>query len=262
MKRKIIYTIIAIFIWCLIWHIAAIIIDNDIFLPSPADTLLSLADLIRTPDFFRSILVTLKGIALGFLIGFALAVILAVVASFNPLVESIISLPIKIIKCVPVASIVILALLWFSSARLSIFISAIMVLPVIYTNLLTAIEGTDLNMLEMARVFKLTPYKKFLYIYLPSVIPQLTAGVSIAAGLAWKSGIAAEIIGLIKGSIGNSLYISKMYLETGKMFAWTATIIIISVIFEKLLVCIVRLIGKSVGAYPYETTYINQKSNN
>ena len=69
MKRKIIYTIIAIFIWCLIWHIAAIIIDNDIFLPSPADTLLSLADLIRTPDFFRSILVTLKGIALGFLIG-------------------------------------------------------------------------------------------------------------------------------------------------------------------------------------------------
>ena len=262
MKKKIFYTIIAKFIWCFIWQKAAMIIDNEIFLPSPADTFNALIELARTPDFFLSILTTLKGIAAGFLIGFVLAVILAVVASLHPFAEAIISLPVKIIKCIPVASIVILALLWFTSARLSIFISAIMVLPVIYTNLLSAISETDIKLLQMAKVFTLTPLKKFTYIYLPTVIPGLTAGVSVAAGLAWKSGIAAEIIGLIKGSIGNSLYISKMYLETGKMFAWTATIIIISIIFEKLLVLIIKSIGKSVGATSYEISNSNKKSNN
>ena len=117
-------------------------------------------------------------------------------------------------------------------------------------------------MLEMAKVFRLSTIKKFKYIYLPSVIPSMTAAVSVAAGLAWKSGIAAEIIGLIKGSIGNNLYISKMYLETGQMFAWTATIIIVSLSFEKLLVMIIKLIGKSVGAEAYDTTNTNKKSHN
>ena len=262
MKKKILYTFISIVIWCLVWHIAALIIDNRIFLPSPADTFLSLIKLVKTPDFFKSIFFTLKGIAIGFLIGFISAVALATIASLHPFAETIISMPIKVIKCVPVASIVILALLWFASDRLSIFISAIMVLPIIYTNLLSAIGETDKKMLEMAKVFRLSTIKKFKYIYLPSVIPSMTAAVSVAAGLAWKSGIAAEIIGLIKGSIGNNLYISKMYLETGQMFAWTATIIIVSLSFEKLLVMIIKLIGKSVGAEAYDTTNTNKKSHN
>ncbi len=115
-----------------------------------------------------------------------------------------------------------------------------MVLPVIYTNVLQGIDGADPKLLEMASVFRMPFFRKVRYIYIPSVLPALVSAASVSLGFCWKSGIAAEVIGLPTGSIGEKLYEAKLYLMTGELFAWTAVIVLVSVVFEKLVMLLIR----------------------
>lgn len=244
---KRVFTITSIVLWLVIWFVAARLVGREIFLPGPESVIIALGEMLRSADFYLSILVSLSGIATGFLIGLAVGVLLSVAAFKCSFLENFIGVPIKVIKSVPVASFVILALLWLSSDKLSVLISAMMVMPIIYTNTLSGLRSTDVKMLEFAKVFRLSTSRKIRYIYIPSLISPLISAASVAIGFAWKSGIAAEIIGLIKGSIGNELYKAKLYLETPKMFAWTVTIIIVSVLCEKIIVFLLSLICRALG---------------
>ena len=140
------------------------------------------------------------------------------------------------VKAVPVASFVILILMWVSSKNLSIIISFLIVLPVIYTNIKDGISSCDKQLLEMAQVFRISPMRKIRYIYISQIMPFFRAACSISLGLCWKSGVAAEVIGIPKNSIGENLYNAKIYLDTPDLFAWTVVIILISLIFEKLFI--------------------------
>lgn len=233
--KKILYITISITAWITIWYLSALLINKPVFVPGPFDTFKALYKLIQTKDFYKSICFSLFGITKGFFIGLLLGIILAIIASISEFLSIFTDIPVKVIKAVPVASFVVIALLWVNSSALSTLISALMVMPVIYTDLKAAIAGTDAKKLEMARVFRLSPLKKAVYIYLPDVFPSIVSASVIASGFAWKSGVAAEIIGLIRNSIGNMIYQSKIYLETAELFAWTITLIVISVLFEKLI---------------------------
>lgn len=247
MKPRKLYTAISIAIWLLIWFIAALIIDKDIFLPAPNQVFKALGELISSKDFYISVLTTLRGIFFGFIIGLLLGIIFAVLSYVNKFINAFIGVFIKGIKAVPVASFVILALLWVSSNGLSILISSLIVMPVIYSNVLSGLIETDSKMLEFAKVFRLSPIKKIRYIYMPATMAPLISGCRVAIGYAWKSGVAAEIIGLIRFSIGNELYKAKLYLDTPKLFAWTITIIIMSFICEKIIIGILTLLRKFIG---------------
>ena len=149
------------------------------------------------------------------------------------------------IKAVPVASFIILALVWLNSQSLSLFISALMVFPPVYLNVLEGIGHTDRQLLEMARVFRVPVSRQLRGIYLPAVLPYFRSAVSLGLGLCWKSGAAAEVIGLPDGSIGDALYRAKITLSTGELFAWTFVIILLSAVFEKLFLA---LLDKAVAA--------------
>ena len=97
----------------------------------------------------------------------------------------------SLIRSVPVASFVILALIWIGSESLSVFISYLVVLPMIYVNTRAGLWATDPKLLEMARVFRMTAFKKVRYIYVPALMPYLVSGCKTALGMSWKSGIAA-----------------------------------------------------------------------
>ena len=114
--------------------------------------------------------------------------------------------------------------------------------PPIYTNMLKGMDNTDIKMLEMATVFKVSMYKKIRYIYIPSIKPYLIAAISVALGFCWKAGVAAEIIGLPSNTVGEALYKSKIYLDTPELFAWTLFIVIISMVFETVFITLVRKI--------------------
>ena len=151
---------------------------------------------------------------------------------------------IMVIKATPVASFIILCLIWIPSRNLSVFISFLMVFPVVYTNILEGIRQTDKQLLEMADSFGAGVGKKLQFIYLSQVMPYAVTACKLGLGLCWKAGIAAEVIGIPAGSIGEKLYKAKVYLETPDLFAWTIVIIAVSVGFEKIFMFALR---RSVG---------------
>ena len=182
----------------------------------------------------------------GFLLGTSVGCLLAALASRFAVAEVLLMPYMAAVKSVPVASFVIIALIWLSSSQLSVFITFLIVLPVIYSNILKGLQSTDRKMLEMADAFGVPVIRRLIYIRLPQIKPYLMSASSVAMGLAWKSGVAAEIIGIPDGSIGESLYFAKVYLNTPELFAWTLTIVILSVGFEKLFCLLLKLFFREV----------------
>ena len=243
-KKKIRNSVITVVLWLIIWQVTAMWIDNRIFLPSPIETIHSFQKLLQSAQFFQSIFTSLGNIVKGFLLGMFFGTLFAVLASASEFLYTFILLPMRMIKAIPVASFTILALFWLNSSKLSILVSFFMVLPILYTNIFTGICETEKELLEMAKLFQIRWYNKFCFIYLPSVLPYLCSSCSVAIGLAWKSGIAAEVIGITKNSIGHHLYQSKIYLEMPELFAWSFVIIVISIFFEYVVVFLLQLFQK------------------
>ncbi|MCF0142002.1 MAG: ABC transporter permease subunit [Parasporobacterium sp.] len=224
-----------------IWQLAAMAIGEKLILVTPIDVAVRLATLITEPDFLKSVLFSLSRIVLGFITGVVLASLLAVLASRVKVIETLLWPWMSVIKSVPVASFIILVLIWLGSSNLSVFIAFLMVLPIVYSNVLQGLKSTDIKLLEMASVFHMGFLKRLKYIHLPALKPHIISAISVAAGLAWKAGIAAEVIGIPDGSIGEKLYEAKVYLSSPDLFAWTVVIIVLSVICEKLLLLIIKL---------------------
>ncbi len=224
----------ALLFWLLFWQAAAMLLNKELFLVSPLQVLQRLAELILTGPFWASVAYSFTRIVGGFLLAFATGIVLAILASKSRVIQALIEPLIRVVKSIPVASFVILSLLWIASRHLSIWIAFLMVLPIAYTHVLEGIGQMDRELLEMAKVFNLSGFKRFRFIYLSEILPYLRSAASLALGLCWKSGIAAEVIGLPDGSIGEHLYQAKIYLDTPDLFAWTVVIVVLSVGFEKL----------------------------
>lgn len=235
--------------WLLVWQIASTAVGQQILLASPEATLRALLGLVGTADFWGSIATSLGRILLGFFLAVVAGTALAALASRLTAIRDVLAPFVQAIKAAPVASFVILVLIWVPSRHLSIIISFLMVFPIIYTNVLKGIGQTDVQLLQMARVFNVRPWQRFTHIYVSQALPYFQAGCSLALGLCWKSGIAAEVIGLPANSIGEHLYEAKVYLNTPDLFAWTLVIIALSLLFEKAFTWLLnRVVGRIEGA--------------
>lgn len=232
----------AIIFWLIIWQLASLAVGYDILLVSPIRVFLRLCELVPTADFWTSIAFSTTRICSGFLLGTLVGGVLAVLsARFKHICELITPLMLTI-KTIPVASFIILALIWFSSKNLSVLISFLMVLPVMYTNTFKGINCITVESREFAKVFELPVSRKMRYLYIPQIFPFFTAGCEIALGLCWKSGIAAEVIGMPNGSVGEKLQQAKVYLATPDLLSWTLVIIIVSTVFEKVFLLLLKKI--------------------
>ena len=214
--------------WVAVWQIVAMAVGQGILLASPVDTLLRLAALVQTGGFWRSVLFTLGHILAGYALASGLGVALATLAARCALVADLMTPLLSAMRSVPVASFVIAALIWVPSRRLSLLIVAVIVLPVVYAGTLDGLRQIDPRLKEMARVFHMPRMNRLRCVTLPALMPSLTSALSVSMGLAWKSGVAAEVIGIPGGSIGEKLYKAKVYLATPDLFAWTLTIVLIS----------------------------------
>lgn len=234
---------LSILIWLFIWHIVASYIDNELFLPEPSKVFDVLFNtLLPSEIFWASLLSSLTHICTGFFIGCITGILFAVLASLNTILEAFIWFPVKVMKSVPVASFVILVLLWLDADDLAVFIPSMIVLPTLYINTLTGIKQTGSSLLDMAMLFRVPLLKRIVHIYIPNTIPYILSACSLAMGMAWKAGVAAEIIGLAKDSIGNELYKAKIYLMTPELFAWTIVIVVLSILCESTIKLLIKLI--------------------
>ncbi len=226
--------------WLLIWELVSRWVGQELLLASPVTVFQTLLVLVQSIDFWQTILFSSLRIITGFAIGLVSGTVLAILAYRFRLIEELVSPVMKIITAMPIASFIILALVWIKSRNLSVLISFMMVLPMIYSSVEQGLNTADEKLLEMAQVFRLSLWKKAVAIYIPSVKPFFVTAVIVGLGLCWKSGIAAEVIGIPAGSIGAKLYEAKLYWMTKELLAWTVVIILISVVFEKVIILLLR----------------------
>lgn len=241
----------AVVFWLLVWQIASMALDRaldvNLLLPSPISALLRLGELALTASFWQAVARSFLRIVGGFLLSCFAASLLAVPASRWQRVRELLGPPVAAVKAVPVASFIILALFWLDSRSLTLFISFLMVFPPVYLNVLEGIRQTDEKLLEMARIFRVPLWRQIRGIYMPAVMPYFRTAVSLGLGLCWKAGVAAEVIGLPMGSVGEMLYNSKVYFMTSDLFAWTTVIVVVSILFEKLFLYLMDAVMRKAG---------------
>lgn len=232
------------FFWLIIWQLAALLIDNSILMAGPWEVIQAFFHLMPEKSFWLSIAHSFGKISAGFLLAFFGGILIGWLAFLHPVFGEFLAPVISFMKSVPVASFVILALIWMGSGRLSSLITFLVVFPVIYVNTIAGLKSTDKELLEMAQVFSIKGWRKGRCLYWPALLPYLNSSCKTALGMSWKSGIAAEVIGVPEGTIGEQLYLSKIYLNTAELFAWTLVIILVSAGFERLFLIIFNRVGK------------------
>ena len=220
--------------WLAAWQLGSMALGQEILLASPVSALSRFGELAVTAEFWQSVGWSASRILGGFLLASVLAVLCAALSARLIRIRELLAPLVAVVKAVPVASFIILALVWVPSRNLSLLISGLMVFPTVYLNVLEGIAHTDRSLLEMARVFQIPLFRTLRGIYIPQVLPYFRTACSLGLGLCWKAGVAAEVIGLPRGSLGERLYTAKIYLQTPDLFAWTAAIVCVSVLFERL----------------------------
>lgn len=234
----------AVAVWVIVWQLASMALGQEILLVSPVSVLLRLGELAPHWDFWSAIAFSFWRITFGFLLACLVGTVLGVLSSrFGP-VKDLTAPLMTVIKSIPVASFIILVLIWVPSRNLSVVISFLMVTPIVYTNVLGGISSMDRKLTQMADVFQVPFSRRLRYLYLPQVAPFFRSACGVGLGLCWKAGIAAEVIGLPDGSIGERLYEAKVYLATPDLFSWTVVIILVSLVFEK---CFLFLLDRLVA---------------
>ena len=229
--------------WILVWQILYMAVRKDLLLASPAAVFSSLVRLSGTAEFWKDCLFSLLRIQTGYLAGVLIGTLLAVVTVQSKWIHRFVYPVISAIRSTPVASFIILALVWMSNEKVVIFIVFLMVFPIVWTNVSEGIIKTDRQLLEMAKVFHISRGQTLRYIRVPSVLPFFVTSATTGLGLAWKAGIAAEVLSTPSFSLGTKLYEAKIYLETPDLLAFTIVIVIISLLLEKLLVVILKKSG-------------------
>ena len=233
----------ALVFWLALWWVLALLTASELLLPSPGATVRRLLTLLPTGAFWLTVGTTLLRILCGAVAGIVLGTLLAVLTCRFSLLRALFDPLLTVIKSTPVVSVIILLLVWLGRGILPSVVVVLMVVPPVWSNVSAGIEGTDPLLLQMAKTYRFPRARVLRRIYLPSVLPHFLAACRSALGLAWKSGVAAEVLTVPAISIGKKLADSKSYMETLDLFAWTLVVILCSLAIEKLLMAAMERIG-------------------
>lgn len=221
--------------WLALWQLASLAVGQELLVPSPAVVAATFGELVVTAAFWQITGWSLLRVGLGFLAGVVVGFLAAALTVRYRTVDLLVSPALRVVRAAPVASFIILVLVWIPVGRLPGFISFLMVVPVVWDAMTTGLRSQSPELLEMATVFRLGWWPTLRRVRLPQLAPFFVAASTTAMGLAWKSGIAAEVIARPPLSIGRQLQDAKIYLETPAVFAWTITAVGLSLLLEALL---------------------------
>lgn len=227
--------LLIILFWLLVWEILSLLINQEIYLPSPLSTFSSLINLLAEKDTYITLLYSSYRTLSGFLISCFFGIVFGYICGTNKSIYNLFNPLVSIIRTVPVMSIIIIAIMWFKDTNVPIFVAFLMCFPIIWTNTISGINSTDIKLLQMCSIYNIKKPRIIKSVYFYSALPYIKASMLSALGISWKVTSAAEVLSLPKYSIGSYLYDSKVYLEISDLFAWTIIIVILSIIFEKIL---------------------------
>ena len=225
-----------------LWKLLSWIMVNEDIVPSPETTFIALIKIIGSENFWPSIGFTiLRGIE-GFIFAMFFSLLIGIPAGLNFLFFNFINPLLAAVRSTPVISIILLAIIWFGSEQVPVFIAILTMFPVICTNVIEGIRNVDKELITMGKVYKVSPRRILTGIYIPAITPYLTGGISNALGFGWRAIIIGEVLSQPKFGIGTMMQRSQIYLLVSELIAWTVIAILISYIFE----LIVRIVEKKI----------------
>ena len=241
---KVLRRLAVIAFWLAVWQLAAAAVGKELLLPGPPAVMKKLIELASAETFWRTLARSILRVLTGILSAVILGVLTGLLTHKSRLARELLSPVMTLLKSTPVASFIILALVWLGREVMPVFIAGLMVLPVVWANTAAGLAGIDPQLLELAQVYRFPRRKTFRRIVWPSVLPHLRAALRSALGLGWKAGVAAEVLTVPPYSIGKSIYEAKLYLETTELFAWTAAVVALSFLIERVMLRLVDGIGR------------------
>lgn len=240
MQNKLIKKVLIFGFWIIMWQGLYWFVNEPLFLVGPVDTVKCLIRLLVLKNTYIVVLGTMGKIAAGFVAALFFAIVMAFFAWKMRMIREGLAPFLAFLKAVPIASIIILCLAWFSSSGVSVFIAGFVTFPMVYFEMLSALDNIDVGILEVLKVYRVTPWKQFRYVYLPAICDQLVVTAKVTVGMCIRAGVAAELIGVPKQSLGEMLYKAKIYLEIADLFAWTVLIVVVGYFLEKFMICCVE----------------------
>ncbi len=222
------------------WQATALAVGAGYVVPGPLDVGARALQLGTTADFWRSVALSLARIFAGFAIGMVAGVMLAVAMHGAPRLRTVLAPFVKILRTTPMVCFVLVLLLWASSTVIPTLVAALMVLPVFWTHAIEGLDAASAAYADVVRVFRISRMKAFWSIYLPSLSGELAAAAEVGMGLAWKSGVTAEVLALPPFAIGTGVYRAKLALEGPDLFVWTIAIVLLSLALEAALRALTR----------------------
>ena len=235
--------------WFAVWEALDRIADNRLILASPIRTLQALCEQVVRADFWVIVGASFGRITLGFLLSFVGGFMLALAAHRSRLFREFVDPIMSLLRTIPVASFIILLLIWVGNQALTVFLAFFIVLPLIYTNMISGFESVDPQMVEMGRVFGLSKWRMFLYVYRPAFMPFLISSSKISLGMTWKSGIMAEVLATPAPSIGKMMNTARTFLNTPDLLAWTVVVMVCSWAFEQVFMWLLRRAARPMGGF-------------
>ena len=201
---KVLKTILSIFSILAIWELIAFIVNDNFFMPDVIDTFNSLLTIIASGDFFKVLFTAFYRVISGLLLGIILGVFLATLCYKFDIFNTLLAPVISIMKATPVACIIVLLWIRLNYTEIAVFVVVLMVLPIVWQNVFDGYKSIDPSLVEVTRIFELTPLQKLKALILPSMLSYLLPAIITSVGLAWKAEIAAEI--MTNSNIGKLIY--------------------------------------------------------
>ena len=247
----------AVLFWIGVWFLGAKIVayrvgrGAELIVPMPSSVFREILRLIADAEFWQITSASLLRVVLGLVISLILGCFIAYLMSASKILNSLLYPLMSAIKATPIASFIMIAYLWFqNSSNLPIFITALIIVPIVSANVSEGIASVSKELIDVTRIYKFTPSKKLFKLYIPSVSPYFLAACKSSLGMAWKASVAAEVLAVTQNSIGKELYLSKQWLESARVFAWTIITIVLSVIIEKLVIFLLNKAGRKLRFLP------------
>ncbi|MDR0409100.1 MAG: ABC transporter permease subunit [Spirochaetaceae bacterium] len=206
----------------IVWQIGAWLTGSEIILPGPLPVVKKLLEIVKTERFQRALAASSARLLLGILIAAPLGVLAGLAAALNRRMAAFLQPFFSVIAATPVMSVILIAFLAFGSEKTPIFTVFLMVFPVMAANTTAGVKAIPSDLVELFKVYNLDGMEKLRFLYIPAVMPFLTAGLQSALSLGWKAAVAAEVLVQPLSALGTGMQMAKAQLETPELFAWTA----------------------------------------
>lgn len=210
-----------------VWAIIAKIVDAEILVPSPGQVAISVVSLLKTGEFYLSAANTVLRALIAFAVSFLTAFCLAALSSKYPLFKRFIAPVCAVIKTTPAMSVILIAIVVFSSKISPVIIAFTVLFPVAYNDFLSGLSLMDGEILQTAKVYKVSKKTLNRYYVYPFVLKTAAVSAVNEISFAIKITVSAEVMSATAKSLGRLLYMAKVNLETADLVAVTVMAVIL-----------------------------------